>query len=82
MFKTLIIACNRYVWTFMHPPTTVRLKFGSVQHRELIRAFFGGAVETLMAEGNNAATAALLSDLKRIADVNWWPDRRFLPPRT
>lgn len=82
MFKTLITACNRYIWTFMHPPKADRLKFASVQHRSLIRAFFCGAVESLVAEGNNAAAAALLSDLKRIADVNWWPDRRFLPPRT
>lgn len=82
MFKTLITACNRYLWIFIHPVgQTDRLVFRSFQHRDLVRAFFAGAVVSLRAAGSHVSVNSMEREINRMAAPDWLPDARFLPPR-
>jgi hypothetical protein len=74
-FDQLVAACNRFLWVHLYP--TGNLVFRSQQHRDLVRTFFAGAFEMLIALNDKQTGISLIEEYAKMADPNWWPDERF-----
>ena len=77
-FKQLIRECNRFLYEHMYPGG--RLEFASDQHRDLVRTFFAGAYEMLIALDEKETMKTVFDEYAKMTRENWRPDGRFLPP--
>ncbi len=75
MFEQLVRACNVFIWQHMYPHRPFGA--GSVQHRDLVRVFFAGAMEQLIALDNREAALEYIDEYENMTREGWRPDARF-----
>ena len=77
-FAELVKRCNDFLYGHMYPDG--QMEFCRSQHRDLVRTFFAGAFEGMMAIEDRESMEPLICEYEKMAAVNWWPDGRFMPP--
>jgi len=72
----LIMRCNNFVLNHLYPPPHV-LVLGSEKHRDLVRTFFAGCLETLNITGDQVNIEIVTGLVVEINQPGWIPDKRF-----
>jgi hypothetical protein len=74
--QELIDRCNEFIWGHMFTPP-YHLVDGSLQHRDLVRTFFAGALETLMCRLDAASIEVLKPLYTEMTQESWRPGTAF-----
>jgi hypothetical protein len=74
----MVDLCNQFIWVHMFPNN--ELKPDSHQHMCLIRTYFAGAIEALLATEDFDACKDLMDLVDSFTKEDWKPGVMFLPP--
>ncbi len=79
LWRSLVEPCNCFLYKHMYGHGS--LDFRSSQHRDLVRTFYAGVVEVLIATGQRDRVEEMVDDYRLMTEDTWLPGDEFKPPR-
>lgn len=83
VLEKLTKACNQCLFVYLYPGGDYQLTVGSLQHRDLVRTFFAGAMEGWTCKENSLPDdiTGLMDFYEKMCAEDWRPGTEFYPTR-